>query len=130
MANFLSSHDITRFGERAGGDIQKTKLAALFQMTYVGLPTIYYGDEYGMRGGADPDDRRTFDWSQMNSGNAAIALFYTLIVMRETYPALRTGSFMTLLADDANKVCSFGRMDQKNRFRAFSSLEETFTQPV
>ncbi len=50
MANFLSSHDIPRFGEHAGGDIQKTELAALFQMTYVGLPTIYYGDEYGMRG--------------------------------------------------------------------------------
>ena len=79
MANFLSSHDITRFGERAGGDIQKTELAAIFQMTYVGLPTIYYGDEYGMRGGADPDDRRTFDWSQVSSGNASIALFHKLI---------------------------------------------------
>ncbi len=84
-------------------------------MTYVGLPTIYYGDEYGMRGGADPDDRRTFDWSQVSSGNAAIALFHTLIAMRETYPALRTGSFITLLTDDANKIYSFGRMDEKNR---------------
>ena len=115
MANFLSSHDITRFGERAGGDIQKTELAAIFQMTYVGLPTIYYGDEYGMRGGADPDDRRTFDWSQVSSGNASIALFHKLIAMREAYPALRSGSFITLLTDDANKIYSFGRMDQKNR---------------
>ena len=115
MANFLSSHDITRFGERAGGDIQKTELAAIFQMTYVGLPTIYYGDEYGMRGGADPDDRRTFDWSQVSSGNASIALFHKLIAIREAYPALRSGSFITLLTDDANKIYSFGRMDQKNR---------------
>jgi alpha-glucosidase len=115
MANFLSSHDISRFGERAGGDIQKTELAAIFQMTYVGLPTIYYGDEYGMRGGSDPDDRRTFDWSQVSSGNASMALFHKLIAIREAYPALRTGSFMTLLTDDANKVYSFGRMDQKNR---------------
>ena len=115
MANFLSSHDITRFGERAGGDIQKTELAAIFQMTYVGLPTIYYGDEYGMRGGADPDDRRTFDWSQVSSGNASIALFHKLIAMREAYPALRSGSYITLLTDDANKIYSFGRMDQKNR---------------
>jgi len=44
-------------------------------MRYVGLPTIYYGDEYGMRGGPDPDDRRTFDWSKGNSGNASVALF-------------------------------------------------------
>jgi alpha-glucosidase len=115
MANFLSSHDIPRFGERAGGDIQKTELAALFQMTHVGLPTIYYGDEYGMRGGPDPDDRRTFDWSQWVSGNASIALFHTLIAIRMAYAALRTGSCMTLLIDDANKIYYFGRMDQKNR---------------
>ena len=66
--------DIPRFAER-GGDIHKTELAAHFQMTYVGLPTIYYGGEYGMRGGPGPDDPRTFDWSQGNSGNASVALF-------------------------------------------------------
>jgi len=44
-------------------------------MRYVGLPTIYYGGEYGMRGGPGPDDPQTFDWSQGNSGNASVALF-------------------------------------------------------
>ncbi len=115
MPNFLSSHDISRFGERAGGDIRKTELAAIFQMTYVGLPTIYYGDEYGMRGGPDPDDRRTFDWSQGSTSNASVALFQKLIAIRKTYSALRSGSFITLLTDDANKIYSFGRMDQNNR---------------
>ena len=61
MSNFLGSHDVTRFANRAGGDIWKTYLALIFQMTYVGTPTIYYGDEYGMQGGADPDNRRSFD---------------------------------------------------------------------
>lgn len=115
MPNFLSSHDIVRFGQRAGGDIRKTELAAIFQMTYVGLPTIYYGDEYGMRGGSDPDDRRTFDWSQGSASNAGVTLFQKLIAIRKTYSALRTGSFITLLTDDANKIYSFGRMDQNNR---------------
>ena len=105
----------TRFGERAGGDIRKTELAAIFQMTYVGLPTIYYGDEYGMRGGPDPDDRRTFDWSQGSTSNASVALFQKLIAIRKTYSALRSGSFITLFTDDANKIYSFGRMDQNNR---------------
>ncbi len=133
MANFLSSHDITRFGERAGGDIQKTELAAIFQMTYVGLPTIYYGDEYGMQGGADPDDRRTFDWSQASSGNAAITLYHKLIAIRNAYPALRTGSFITLLADDANKVYAFGRMDSKNRIAVIlnqDTVSHTVTIPA
>jgi len=133
MANFLSSHDIPRFGERAGGNIQKTELAALFQMTYVGLPTIYYGDEYGLRGGPDPDDRRTFDWSQVSSGNASLALFHKLIAIRMSYPALHTGSFMTLLTDDANKIYSFGRMDQKNRVAVIlnqDSRSHTVTIPA
>ncbi len=112
MPNFLSSHDITRFGQRAGGNIWDTYLAAIFQMTYVGLPTIYYGDEYGMMGGADPDDRRTFDWSQSN--NSAVNLYQKLISIRNSYSALRTGSFMTLSTDDTNKVYAFGRMDQNN----------------
>ena len=115
MSNFLSSHDISRFGERAVGDIRKTELAAIFQMTYVGLPTIYYGDEYGMRGASDPDDRRTFDWSQGSTSNASVALFQKLIAIRKTYSALRTGSYITLLTDDANKIYSFGRIDQNNR---------------
>ena len=62
-----------------------------------------------MRGGADPDDRRTFDWPQVSSGNASIALFHKLIAIREAYPALRTGSFMTLLTDDANKIYMVAR---------------------
>ncbi len=115
MVNFLSNHDIPRFGERANGDIRKTYLAAFFQMTYIGIPMIYYGDEYGMRGGPDPDDRRCFDWSQGNTNNDAVALFQKLITLRKSYPALQTGSLITLLTDDANQVYSYGRMDEKNR---------------
>ncbi|HZR39024.1 MAG TPA: glycoside hydrolase family 13 protein [Ktedonobacteraceae bacterium] len=125
MPNFLSSHDITRFGQRAGGDIWKTYLAAFLQMTYVGLPTIYYGDEYGMQGGADPDDRRTFDWSQGTSSNSAVALFHKLITIRNTYSALRTGSFITLLTDNTNNVYAFGRMDQNNRIAVVLNNDST-----
>ncbi|MGG2066979.1 glycoside hydrolase family 13 protein [Bacillus sp. S14(2024)] len=115
MSNHLSNHDITRFGERAGGDIWKTYLALIFQMTYVGTPTIYYGDEYGIMGGADPDNRRTFDWSQATTSNGAVSLTQKLISIRNQYPALRTGSFMTLQTDDTNKIYSYGRFDTTNR---------------
>ena len=40
----------------------RQKLTALFEMTYVGAPHVYYGDEVAMEGGADPDCRRPFDW--------------------------------------------------------------------
>jgi alpha-glucosidase len=133
MANFLSSHDIQRFGQRAGGDIWKTYLALIFQMTYVGTPTIYYGDEYGMQGGNDPDNRRTFDWGQGTTTNAAVALTQKLIAIRNQYAALRTGSFMSLLTDDANKLYAYGRFDQNHRIAVAlnnDSTSHTVTVPV
>ena len=125
MANFLTSHDISRFGQRAGGDIWKTYEAAFFQMTYMGLPTIYYGDEYGMQGATDPDDRRTFDWSQGSTSNSAVALFQKLISIRNSYPALRTGSFITLLTDNTNNIYAYGRMDQNNRIAVVLNNDST-----
>jgi alpha-glucosidase len=133
MSNHLSNHDITRFGTRAGGDIWKTYLALFFQMTYVGTPTIYYGDEYGMQGGADPDNRRTFDWTKGTTANSAVALTQKLIGIRNQYPALRTGSFMTLIADDSTKIYSYGRFDNTNRIAVVlnnDSVRKSVTVPV
>lgn len=133
MSNHLSNHDIPRFGTRAGGDIWKTYLALIFQMTYVGTPTIYYGDEYGMQGGADPDNRRTFDWSQGTTTNSAVALTKKLISIRNSYAALRTGSFMTLLTDDTNKIYSYARFDNTNRIAVVlnnDSVSHSVTVPV
>ncbi|HEX5307197.1 MAG TPA: glycoside hydrolase family 13 protein [Dyella sp.] len=125
MTNFLSSHDIPRFATRAGGDIWKTYLALIFQMTYVGTPTIYYGDEYGMQGGADPDNRRTFDWTVGTSTNSAVALTGKLTAIRRAYPALRTGSFMSLLTDDTNKLYAYGRFDATNRIAVALNNDST-----
>ena len=115
MTNELGTHDTERFATRCGGDIGKTYLGLIFQFTYVGTPTLYYGDEYGMQGGPDPDDRRTFDWSRANTGNPAVALTQKLISIRNRYPALRTGSYMTLLTDDAHRIYAFGRFDANHR---------------
>ena len=115
MTNELGTHDTVRFATRCGGDIRKAYLGLIFQFTYVGTPGIYYGDEYGMRGGPDPDDRRTFDWSRANFGNRPVALTHKLAAIRNRYPALRTGSYMTLVTDDAHHVYAFGRFDADHR---------------
>ena len=62
--NPLGSHDTERILTLCGGDVARMKLALLFQFTYVGAPSIYYGDEIGLKGGEDPDCRRAFPWSQ------------------------------------------------------------------
>ena len=114
MSNHLSNHDISRFTERAGGDIDKLNLAFILQMTYVGAPTIYYGDEYGMRGANDPDNRRTFDWAQVDRRPPALQLVHKLTFLRNTHAALRTGSFMTLLTDDTSDVYAYARFDARS----------------
>jgi alpha-glucosidase len=115
MTNELGTHDTVRFATRCGGDLARTELALIFQFTYIGTPGIYYGDEYGMQGANDPDDRRTFDWSQTSTASAAVALTHELITIRNRYAALRTGSYITLTADDASHVYAFGRFDAANR---------------
>jgi alpha-glucosidase len=133
MTNFLGSHDTPRFATRCGGEIGKTRLALILQMTYIGTPTIYYGDEYGMSGDDDPDDRRTFDWALGTIDNSAVALTRKLIAIRRQYAALRIGSFMTLLTDDTNKLYSYGRFDASNRIAVAlnnDSVTHTITVPV
>lgn len=115
MMNLIGSHDTERFITMAGNSADRIMLAALFQMTYVGIPQIYYGDEVGLRGAKDPDDRRTFPWDwETNAGRKAIHDFYrSVIAIRHKYAALRTGAFRTVLAE--GKVFSFLREDDAAR---------------
>jgi alpha-glucosidase len=114
LSNHLDNHDISRFAERAHGDPGKVSLALIFQMTYVGVPTIYYGDEYGMQGARDPDDRRTFDWAQVENKNQLIAFTHKLIQLRDKNSALRRGSFVTLDLNDKNNTYAYARLDRHN----------------
>jgi cyclomaltodextrinase len=115
MMNLIDSHDTERFITTALNSADRIMLAALFQMTYVGVPEIYYGDEVGLRGAKDPDDRRTFPWDwETNPGRKAIHDFYrSMIAIRRAYPALRTGGFRTVLAE--GRTYSFLREDDVNR---------------
>ncbi len=110
--------------------IQRQELIALFQMTYVGAPMVYYGDEAGMWGATDPDERKPMLWSDLkydsqlsgpfgqsspqNAGylfDKKLFEFYsTLIHERESDPALTVGSYKTLYADNTRRVFVFERL--------------------
>ena len=60
LVTFLGLHDVGRFMSEAGATAQGLALAYTFLMTARGIPMIYYGDEIGMQGGGDPDNRRDF----------------------------------------------------------------------
>ena len=94
MWNFLSSHDTARMLTRCGGRVKSMRAAAFFQMTHPGVPVIYYGDELGMRGGPDPDCRRSMTWDKVN-GNAMLAYYKRLTHMRNASEVLREGTLKT-----------------------------------
>jgi glycosidase len=60
LVTFLGLHDVPRFMSEVGATGEGLRLAFTFLMTVRGAPLIYYGDEIGMRGGGDPDNRRDF----------------------------------------------------------------------
>jgi cyclomaltodextrinase / maltogenic alpha-amylase / neopullulanase len=101
MMNLIDSHDTFRYLETAGGDISTLRMAALFQMTYVGAPHIWYGDEIAMMGKHDPDCRRPFYWKFRSEPERVNLLNYyrRLIQIRKDNIALRRGNFRTLLTD-------------------------------
>jgi glycosidase len=60
LVTFLGLHDVARFMNEPGASAGRLAQAFTFLMTARGIPLIYYGDEIGMPGGNDPDNRRDF----------------------------------------------------------------------
>lgn len=96
----LDSHDTERFKTMVGGNIDKLKLAFLFQMAFPGAPAVYYGDEIGLEGGKDPDSRRAFPWKEADWNQDLRSWVKTLIALRKRTPSLRRGDYSRLLAED------------------------------
>jgi cyclomaltodextrinase / maltogenic alpha-amylase / neopullulanase len=110
------------------------KLILLFQMSYVGAPMIYYGDEAGMWGADDPDDRKPMVWEDLVYQNerthpvpgksrsddpvkfdSELFQYYKKVVgIRNQNVALQRGDFSTILVDDAKNVYAFKRSTPDN----------------
>lgn len=131
MFNIIDSHDTARFLTEAGTDPYRQREAALIQMTYPGAPVVYYGDEYGMQGQKDPDDRRCFDWNQADWNMTTWNWYQKLIAIRKAEPALRDGWFQPVDIDNQNNVYAYLREKQGNYDRILVVVNNQFSaQPV
>lgn len=127
LMNLLDSHDTERLlwtltpgpETTAGRELdaanlaegkRRAALAALIQFTVPGAPTVYYGDEVGMTGDDDPDDRRTYPWADLGgSPDLAIKARYTALAgLRTEIAPLRDGALRFLLADDVAGAVAYG----------------------
>lgn len=126
--NQLSNHDHSRFltrtnqtvGRLATAGAKKAeegihygvfREAVMVQMTWPGAPTLYYGDEAGVCGWTDPDNRRTYPWGHENF--ELIEFYSYMIRIHKGMPALRRGSIKQLLAD--RQLIAYGRIRGKNK---------------
>jgi len=128
LMNLLDSHDTERLlwtltpGEesRAGRELdtnnvaagkRAVRLASVIQFTVPGMPTVYYGDEVGITGDDDPDDRRTYPWADLGGtpDENLLGHYRALGALRHDVAALTAGDFRILLADDAKGVVAYGR---------------------
>ena len=126
--NELSNHDHSRFltrtnhmvgrvehlgPEAANEYVNKAVMreAVVMQMTWVGAPTVYYGDEAGVCGFADPDNRRTYPWG--HEDQELIAFHKEAIRIHKEHPALKTGS-LKILGGEEN-ILSYARFKGHDR---------------
>jgi glycosidase len=104
--NLLDSHDTARLLSIARGDKATVRLATLFQMTFPGTPSVYYGDEIALRGTdvyeqplRDCDARWPFPWHDGDLWDRdMLAYFQRVIALRRDHAVLRHGRFRELAA--------------------------------
>ena len=117
LVSFFANHDVPRFAGVTGSTPEALKLAFGLTLTLRGIPQLYYGDEIGMAGGGDPDNRRDFPggWVEDQSNaftrqgrtpaqQQIFAYVQTILRLRQTHDALRGGKLWHLASDDTSYV--------------------------
>lgn len=139
--NELSNHDHSRFltrtnqkvgriqtlgPEAASQGVNKAILreAVLFQMMWPGAPTVYYGDEAGVCGFTDPDNRRTYPWGREDKD--LIKFHKEMIAIHNAYNCIKKGSLKILFA--RHGVFSFGRFDSKDKLAVVLNNNDSYQQ--
>ncbi len=115
MFNMLGSHDVERIATLCKGDWVKERQAVVFQMTYPGAPCVYYGDEIGMEGGKDPDNRRAMPWDETKWNQTSRAFYRAAIALRRRRAVLRRGDYRTLAADNQTGIYAYLRSYKAER---------------
>ena len=90
MFNLVGSHDTVRIKRRLKDDTRRMKLSYVFMFLSSGAPNIYYGDEVGMTGEHDPDNRRCMLWNEAEQDLDFKAFTKALINLRKAHPSFRS----------------------------------------
>ncbi|WP_425451866.1 alpha-glycosidase [Paraliobacillus ryukyuensis] len=111
--NLLDSHDTPRILTLAGNDKRRMRLLYLFQLSFIGTPCLYYGDEIGMIGGEDPGCRACMVWDETFQDRQLFIFVKQLIHLRKTIPAFgNKGNFRFLSTDDETNIIVYEKFTE------------------
>ncbi|MFC4098198.1 alpha-glycosidase [Paenibacillus xanthanilyticus] len=114
--NLLGSHDTPRLLTVCQGSAERAKQATLFQLTFPGVPCIYYGDEVGLDGENDPHCRKCMEWDRSKRDEELFDFFKQAIRLRKSHDALRTGEIRFLQALPGDDRLIYERWNNDERF--------------
>lgn len=97
--NLLDSHDTPRLLTLLHSDKALSRLAAIVQFTFPGVPCLYYGDEIGLTDEDGFASRNCFPWDEQKWDVETLGFYKKLIALRRQSPALASGEFRTLYFD-------------------------------
>ena len=131
MMNLLSSHDTPRFLTMCKNDRELALMGATIQFGWPGMPSVYYGEELGMEGGRDPDNRRGMTWDRAATTNPYLTHYKKLIRARRACKALQSGEPIALNANDVDKTLAFARvLDDEVAIVAANRSDKTATLEI
>ncbi len=124
--NMLTSHDTPRLNSLLKSDVSLKRMALVFQIAYPGNPLIYYGEENGMNGGGDPDNRRPMVWDEKRWDWAFRKFVINTIALRKKEPALNGGEYLRITIDPASPLIGFIRYvkDPKDALFFFANFSD------
>lgn len=109
LMNLLDTHDVKRFMFVCNGDFRRLRLASFFQFMYVGVPSIYYGDEVGLSGLTEKEYRRKMEWDVTKQNIELKEHYKRIINIRKKHDTLVFGDFETKIVDNINGIFAFSR---------------------
>ncbi len=138
MFNLVGSHDTVRIKRRLKDDPRRVKLSYLLMFLSAGAPNIYYGDEIGLTGEHDPDNRRCMLWDKKDQDLDFYAFTKKLIELRKNHPSFMDYDYHFIDLDvlaftkdkDQDHVLVLMNNDKKQTINLPKALQGTYVNLI
>ena len=123
LFNNLGTHDTERIATMLHEDVKKLEQAVAMMMYVPGVPCVYYGDEAGLTGGKDPQNRKFYPWESVNE--ASYQIYHRWISHRNAQKVLIDGEFALFYDENIFGIVRFNQNEMSILLLNLSSVNQT-----